>query len=130
MDYKKSFEDLEKVILELKEENEKIPIIVEGDKDIEALHKLDITGKIISINIGMSLPNFCDVISRSFKEIILLTDWDKKGGFLCHTILKNLEGRVLCNTKYREFFAKNTMTREVEGLPSWIQKIKEKLNIV
>ena len=41
MDYKKSLEDIEKALSELKEENTNIPIIVEGDKDIEALRKLD-----------------------------------------------------------------------------------------
>ncbi len=37
MDYKKSFEDLEKALSELREENKSIPIIVEGEKDREAL---------------------------------------------------------------------------------------------
>ena len=45
MDYKKSLEDLEKAISELRDENKEIPIIVEGDKDIEALRKLDIMGQ-------------------------------------------------------------------------------------
>ena len=65
-------------------------------------------------------------IILKYREIIILTDWDRKGGFLCHTIMRNLEGRVKCNTHYREIFAKNTMTKTVEGLPSWIQTINEK----
>ena len=39
MDYKKSLEDLEELLFKLKEENKVMPIIVEGDKDIEALKK-------------------------------------------------------------------------------------------
>jgi len=128
MDYKKSLEDLEELLFELKEENKVIPIIVEGDKDIEALRKLDVKEKIISINKGVNLSNFCDRIASEYSNIIILTDWDRRGGHICHTIKKNLEGRVICNTKYRELFAKNTTIRNVEGLPSWIETIRKKIN--
>lgn len=126
MDYKKSLEDLEKAISELRDENEMIPIIVEGDKDIEALRRLDLNGEIISVNTGTSLTDFCDKIASKYKEIIILTDWDRRGGYLCHTIKKNLEGRVNCNTRYREIFAKNAMIRTIEGLPSWLETMRAK----
>jgi 5S rRNA maturation endonuclease (ribonuclease M5) len=128
MDYKKSLEDLEKALSELRDENEIIPIVVEGEKDIEALRKLDLNGEIISVNTGTSLTDFCDKIASKYKEIIILTDWDRRGGYLCHTIRKNLEGRVSCNLYYREIFAKNSMIRTIEGLPSWIDKMKGKIN--
>ena len=127
MDYEKSLEDLEKIILELREENKTVPIIVEGEKDVEALRKLNITGEIIRFNIGMSIPDFCDMISQKYKNIILLTDWDRKGGYLCSTIKKNLESRVGCNTRYREIFAKKSMIRTLEGLPSWIETLRKKI---
>jgi 5S rRNA maturation endonuclease (ribonuclease M5) len=128
MDYKKSFEEFEKALSELREENKKIPIIVEGEKDREALQRLEFNGIIISVNAGISLTDFCDRLAREYKEIIILTDWDRRGGYLCHTIKKNLEGRVNCNTQYREIFAKNAMIRTVEALPSWISTMKEKIN--
>jgi 5S rRNA maturation endonuclease (ribonuclease M5) len=130
MDYKKSLENLEKTISELQDENEKIPIIVEGDKDIEALRKLNINGTIISVNTGTSLTDFCDKIADKYSDIIILTDWDRRGGYLCHTIRKNLEGRVNCNIHFRSIFAKNSMIRTVEGLPSWIDTMKEKIRNV
>ena len=130
MDYKKSLETLEKALLELQEENKTVPILVEGDRDIDALHKLEIKGMIISVNKGMSLTDFCDRIARDFKDIIILTDWDRKGGFLCHTIKKNLEGRVNCNIKYRETIARNAKIRTIEELPSWIDSMKNKLNLI
>ena len=126
MDYNKSLETIEKALSELKEENKIIPIIVEGEKDIQALKKLDIIGEIFSVNAGVSITDFCDDIARRYKEIIILTDWDRKGGHICHLIKRNLSGRVKCNTYYREIFAKNTMTKTVEGLPSWINKIIDK----
>jgi len=127
MDYEKSLEDLEEALFELREENKTVPIIVEGDKDIEALRKLDITGEIIRFNVGLSIPDFCDMISQKYKNIILLTDWDRKGGYLCSTIKKNLESRVGCNTRYREIFAKRSMIRTLEGLPSWIETLRKKI---
>jgi len=127
MDYKKSLEEIEKALIELREENKKIPVIVEGEKDIEALKKLGVTGLIISLNSGSSLINFCDKIAREHKNIIILTDWDKKGGFLCSTIKRNLQGRVFCNTYYREVFAKCSMIKTVEGLPSWFMTMNEKI---
>ena len=130
MDNKKSLENIEKALLELQEENKYIPIVVEGDKDIEALRKLDINGKIICVNAGLSLIDFCDRIAQEHGEIIILTDWDRKGGYLCQTIKKNLEGRVSCNTKYRKILAKNSMIRTVEGLPSWLETMRKKLNLI
>jgi 5S rRNA maturation endonuclease (ribonuclease M5) len=127
MDYEKSLEDLEKALFNLREENRTVPIIVEGDKDIEALRKLNITGEIIRFNIGLSIPDFCDMISHKYKNIILLTDWDRKGGYLCSTIKNNLESRVGCNTRYREIFAKRSMIRTIEGLPSWIETLRKKI---
>jgi 5S rRNA maturation endonuclease (ribonuclease M5) len=127
MDYKKSLEEIEKTVLELQEENKTVPIIVEGEKDTEALRKLGINGIIISVNAGVSLSDFCDKIAQKYKHVILLTDWDRRGGYLCHTIKRNLEGRVNCNTHYREVFAKNAMIRTVEGLPSWIDTMNGKL---
>ena len=127
MDYKKSFEEFEKVLFELIEENKKIPIVVEGDKDVFSLRKLGVFGEIITTNSGLSIIDFCDKIAKDYKEIILLTDWDRKGGFICYTIQRNLQGRVKCNLYYRELFAIKTMTKTVEGLYSWFNKIKEKI---
>ncbi len=127
MDHKKSLEGIEKILSDLIEENKKIPIIVEGEKDILALRKLGVVGEIISLNIGVNLIVFSDSIANKFKEVIILTDWDRRGGFLCHTITRNLEGRVNCITYYREFFAKNTIIKTVEGLPSFIETINNKI---
>ena len=121
-------EELEKTLQELREDNKTIPILVEGEKDREALRKLDVTGTIIRFNVGMSISNFCDMIAQKYKSIILLTDWDRKGGYLCTMIKKNLESRVMCNTKYRKIFAKRSMIRTIEGLPAWINTLKMKVD--
>lgn len=129
MDYEKSIELIEKNIFSLIEENKTVPIVVEGEKDIKALNKLGINGEIIPINMGKTLIDFCDFIASKYDEIIILTDWDRKGGFLFRTIYRNLQGRVKCNYHYREIFAKNSTIKTVEGLPSWINKIKDKISV-
>lgn len=128
MDYEKSLNDLEKILIDLRENNNEIPILVEGDKDIEALKKLEINGIIISYNKGMSVTNFCDDIANKYDKIIILTDWDKKGGQLCYMLKKNLIGRVDCITDYRKKIAQKTSIKTVEGLPSWIETLRKKIN--
>ena len=127
MDYNKSLDDVQKALSELIEENKKFPVVVEGERDVEALRKLGLTGEIITVNSGLTLIDFCDHIADKYNEIILLTDWDRKGGFLYHTIERNLEGRVKCNGYYREVFAKNATIKTVEGLASYMKNIREKI---
>lgn len=128
MDYHQILEDIEKILEELRLENQTTPIIVEGDKDIDALRSLNINGEIIRFNQGMSITDFCDIISKKYKAIILLTDWDKKGGYLCFSLKKNLESRVQCNLYFRENLAKKTMVQTVEAVPTWIKTIRIKIN--
>jgi 5S rRNA maturation endonuclease (ribonuclease M5) len=130
MDYEKYLEEIKKALSYLREENKEIPIIVEGEKDINALKQLNIVGEIITSNTGSSLSNLCDKIASKYKKIIILTDWDKRGGYICHTIKNNLQGRVNCNISYRRLFAKNSTIRTIESLPSWIDTLKDKTKIL
>ena len=121
MDYDTSINEVLKLIDELIEENKEIPILVEGEKDKKALKKLNVKGKIITVNNGRSLIDFCDWLAKKYNEIIILTDWDRKGGFLRKRIQENLKGRIKCITRYRKGFSKHTMIKTVEGLPSYIK---------
>jgi len=127
MDDREVFEELEELLTELREENKTIPIIVEGEKDITALRKLELTGEILRFNSGQSIPDFCDTIAQKHRKIILLTDWDWRGGRLGSTIKKHLENRVECNMRYRQMFAQHCMCRTVEGIPSWLQTLQKKI---
>ncbi|MBP1662206.1 MAG: small primase-like protein with Toprim domain [Thermoplasmatales archaeon] len=127
MDDREVFEELEELLTELREENKTIPIIVEGEKDITALRKLELTGEILRFNTGQSIPDFCDTIAQKHQKIILLTDWDWRGGRLGSTIKKHLENRVECNMRYRQMFAQHCMCRTVEGIPSWLQTLQKKI---
>ncbi len=129
MKTKETLEEIEKLLEQIIEENKKVPVIVEGEKDIAALRLLGLTGEIISFNIGKNIADFSDLIASKYQKVILLTDWDRRGGRLCFLLRKNLEGRVKCDLYYREMFAKHSMTRTVEGLPSWLQTLHERVGV-
>ena len=126
MDYRKTLDDLTKLLDELKQDNQHTPIIVEGPHDKTALGTLGLTGPIISLNKGISITNFCDQIASQYTKVILLTDWDRKGGHLLRILYQNLEGRLTINTDYRKAIAKLSLSRTIEGLPSWIHTLKTK----
>ena len=91
MDCRVALEEIEKAIEEIRDKNRNTPIIVEGEKDVRALNSLDINGDIITVHCGMEIANLCDYIASHYKEIIILTDWDRKGWQLCRKIEKNLK---------------------------------------
>ena len=124
MNLNEAIDEVEHAIEELREKNKLIPIIVEGKKDKKTLERLGINGPIIIYNKGKSLTDFCDWVASVHQEVIILTDWDTKGGMLCHRMMELFEGRVRYDTLFRERFAKYTMIKIVEGLYSWIQTMK------
>ncbi len=127
MDDLQRLEEIDALLAELREENKSIPIIVEGEKDIIALRKLEMTGEIIRFNTGQSVPDFCDSVAEKYRKIILLTDWDWRGGRLGSAIKKHLENRVECTTSYRQMLAHLCTCRTVEGIPSWLRTFRKKV---
>ncbi|MEN6379360.1 MAG: hypothetical protein ABFD15_07265 [Methanofastidiosum sp.] len=76
-------------------------IIVEGQKDIESLVNLGIKNKIIIV----SQNNIFSVIdSISEKDVIVLTDFDKKGTYLFKQYVKELQssGKKVITIYYRD----------------------------
>jgi len=82
---------IEEVFEELINANESIPIIVEGKNDEFALRKLGVRGLILRLNTGQSILNFCEDVARTYNEVILLTDWDRKGKQLFNKLKKNFK---------------------------------------
>ena len=128
MNHKEALEEIERAIEEIRERNKEIPIIVEGEKDVKALQSFDINGDIITIHCGKEIANLCDYIASHYKEIIILTDWDRKGWQLCKRIERNLKGRTKCITEYRLIFAKNSMVKDIESMPTFLKNLRNKIN--
>ncbi|MGC9307554.1 MAG: toprim domain-containing protein [Thermoplasmatota archaeon] len=128
MDYKEGLDEVRDIIARVRSLNERIPILVEGEKDVAALRRLGVTGMILTVHAGRPLVDVCDRIAVAYDEIIILTDWDKKGGRLSRAIEKNLSGRTRCITEFRGQLAKNSMVKDIEGLPSYLDSMQQKID--
>jgi 5S rRNA maturation endonuclease (ribonuclease M5) len=121
-------EELTSLIDRLAKENSKgVPIIVEGKKDALTLQKLGITGRIICVKASRKpLYDFLDEICEG-SEIIILTDFDRRGAQLSHTITQYLQG---LNAGPNLHFWREIGSlirrdvKDVEGLASYIEKLK------
>ncbi len=123
MNLERCVEEVELALDELVKINNSIPVIVEGMKDRRALRKIGLTGEIITLNKGMSLADFSDWISEKYNEVIILSDWDRRGGSLCRRLKELLKGRVKYDVDLRQRLSKYAMIKKVEGLPSWLETI-------
>jgi len=94
-------------------ESKKI-ILAEGKKDIKALRELGIKNDIITLS---RLPLFEVVEQLSDQEVIILTDFDKKGKQLYGKLNSGLQhvGAKVDN-KFREWLQRNTKFSCIEGI--------------
>ena len=106
-----------------------VPIIVEGSKDLHALHKLNISGTVICIkNSGKILPDLLDAVQN--KSVIVLVDFDKEGITLVKVISTYLEkmGVKVNLTFWRRLKALlKRNVKDVEGLPSYLKSLKKRV---
>ena len=97
-------------------------IIVEGMKDRRALTEVGITNPIIMIN-GPK-PGLYNVVESAaqHKQIIILTDFDKKGKELYGKLKKDLcKNGVEIDNFFREWLRRNTKLSHIEGLDSYLE---------
>jgi len=99
-------------------------VIVEGKEDKAALKRLGIT-KVVQLN-KRPLYKVVEELIRKGKEVIILTDLDKKGKQLYGKLNHDL-GRfgVKIDNKFRHFLFKHTQLRQIEGLDSYIERLKD-----
>ncbi len=115
----KAFEDrFEKsiaLLLELSRQG--VPITVEGIKDITALRGLGLVGPIHALS-GHNIVSLADALADS-KTLLILFDFDRRGGQLTRQLSAQLEGRgVTILHKERKQLKKafSWRTRVIEGL--------------
>lgn len=129
MNLERCVEEVELALDELVELNNSIPVIVEGIKDRRALRTLGLTGDIITLNKGISLSDFADYISERYDEVIILSDWDRRGGSLCRRLKELFKGRLTYDVRIRQRLSKFAMIKKVEGLPSWLETVYHRMEI-
>jgi 5S rRNA maturation endonuclease (ribonuclease M5) len=87
----KRLEEVEGLIQDLVYLSGEMPIIVEGKKDEKALRELGVEGIVVRLNKGESVFSTCEELSRKYRKVILMTDWDRRGGHLAKLLKNGLE---------------------------------------
>lgn len=101
-------------------------IVVEGRKDAESLRMLGIKGE-IRLASQQPLLEFTELLSKSGKEIVLLTDWDKKGGIVARKIIRYLLNYgIMPNTDIRSRIRALVKKRikDIESLNNYVKKLR------
>ncbi len=124
-------EKLEELILELKNLSDAgAIIIVEGRKDMESLRSLGINGE-IKLSSQQPLLDFTEKLSRSGNDIVLLTDWDRKGGMVARKIIDYLQAYgIIPNIDIRgriRFLVKKRI-KDIESLSKYMGKLRYELH--
>lgn len=119
------FELLLDVLDELREANASAPVLVEGLRDVASLRALGCTGEIVPLNQGRSLYEVCEDLARRAPLVLLLTDWDRKGGFLRAETTRAIEGsaaRVDATFRDRIRLYVDEPVKDVESLAGYVRR--------
>lgn len=102
-------------------------IVVEGAKDRQALVKLGVKARIMTLRSFIRLAATDWLEKEKLSEIVVLTDFDRRGRSHSVKIRKICSGRVRVNTeyKYRLKRALGSSAKEVEAIPRFIRSETE-----
>jgi 5S rRNA maturation endonuclease (ribonuclease M5) len=129
---KNKMETILQLLNELKFESTKgVPIIVEGQKDVDALKELGINGNIISAK--TSGKSFVDLLfkleEQKHKEIILLLDFDRRGKEWTKRLKQSLEQAKIKPNIYfwnrlKAFLGRDV--KDIESLTAYLRTLQKK----
>jgi 2,5-diamino-6-(ribosylamino)-4(3H)-pyrimidinone 5'-phosphate reductase len=128
----KRLEEIYKLLERLEKQSSKgIPIVVEGRNDIQTLHRLGITGDLISAKTtGKSFLDVVAEIEKSGKnEIILLLDFDRRGKNWTHRLSHSLERmKITPNLLFwrRLSGLVGHDVKDIEGLATYLETLRSK----
>jgi 5S rRNA maturation endonuclease (ribonuclease M5) len=117
-----------RTLSELKEATEERAIIlVEGERDRSALRRLGVDSRsILLVHQGLPLPEVVErVVRLAPSRVILLTDWDGKGGRLAERLAALFQdGRLVTDVTFRRRLALDVLgeVRCVEDLVPWAER--------
>lgn len=109
------FEKGLRLLIELSDDG--VPIVVEGIKDVTALRGLGLTGPIHTLA-GHGVVSLADELADS-RQLLILFDFDRRGGQLTRHLIKQLEGRgvtILHRERHQLRRAFCWRVRVIEGL--------------
>jgi 5S rRNA maturation endonuclease (ribonuclease M5) len=102
-------------------------IIVEGRRDLEALRSLGLQGPVIMASRHSAL-DLAEDAARSYSEIILLTDWDRKGDEMAkkielHLVSVGSRPDTQIRTRLKKLVKKEI--KDVESLSLYVERMRE-----
>lgn len=119
-----TLEQVEGLLDELREcSSSGVPTLVEGADDERALRKLNVKGKIFKISSGSkTLLNFLEGLT-GFRQIIILTDFDRAGDKLakfCAEHLKRLGVEPIMDTREKLKTLLRKDVKDIQGLAGFL----------
>ncbi len=124
-------ESLRELFHILSELNKKIPVIVEGRRDILALRSLGLEGEILQVHGGKGLYEFSEELHERFQEVILLIDWDQRGEALYGSLGELLSGLWERYSGFREtlkVLSRNEVF-EIESIPDLMERLRSQCEL-
>ena len=106
-------------------------VIVEGRRDLQALRALGLPGPVIMASRRPALQ-LAEDAARSYSQIILLTDWDRKGDEMCKTIelhLRSVGSRPDREIRSRLGKLVKKEIKDVESLSRYAEKMRAQYGI-
>jgi 5S rRNA maturation endonuclease (ribonuclease M5) len=126
VDDEERFERLTEVLDELVVANLETPILVEGRRDVASLRILGCAGEVHALHAGATLHDRAEALAAAgVREIILLTDWDKKGAELFDRMRALLAAnKVRVNGEYRDKIRlwMRPPVKDVESLAGYVAR--------
>lgn len=118
-------ERLRVVLQSLYEVNKRVPIVVEGRKDVKALRKVGLIGEIITLHGGKGIYEFAEDIAERYHRVLLLMDWDAKGDQLYRTVSAHLKGHWEEFAPFREVIKLLCQkdVKDIEGIPVLLERL-------
>ena len=120
-------ESLEELIASLVEASEDgAAIIVEGVRDERSLRDLGVSGTVVRASRRAALE-VAEEAARDYREIVILTDWDRAGEELARKLELHLQGtgaRVDAETRERLKRMVRREIKDVESLSRFVERVR------
>jgi 5S rRNA maturation endonuclease (ribonuclease M5) len=129
MDPAERLKQLDRVLEDLRLANKKVPVLVEGPRDVAALRSLGIHGPLRQLHGPGSVLAEADRAARETDALIVLTDWDRTGGSLARRLRENLSGRITLDLEIRRRLARIAHVKCVEDLPAFRRNLAKQAHL-
>lgn len=128
---RKKLKKIEELLSELSEYSGRgAIIIVEGKRDIISLRRLGIEGN-FELATNTNIYNFTETISQIGNEIVLLTDWDRRGDLLAVKLsgyFENFGLKPELQIRHKMKLMCHKEIKDVESLYTYVTRLRLKTN--